>query len=210
MLAIKLKDANAFRGTLEQIFAKFPDAAEKKSFGSTTYYRFKTPAGANQNPAFDIQRQGNQQRVQMGLRLPEPCLAILGDYLIASDSSSLIHQAITTQSDASKSLANELDYKLIASKISRQVGGNKPGLVLFDRPEEGLRFLYDLATADDTRNALAARSGENEFFKTIDGALKDHPLPPFSVLQKYLAPSGGMVTSDETGFHYTAFALKRK
>lgn len=210
MLAIKLKDANAFRGTLEQIFAKFPDAAEKKSFGSTNYYRIKTPNNPNQNPVLEIQRQRNQQRVQMGLRLPEPCLAILGDYLVGSDSSALIHQAITTQSDASKSLANELDFKLIASKISRQVGGNKPGMVVFNRPEESLRFLYDLATADETRNALNARSGENEFFKTIDGALKEHPLPPFSVLQKYLAPGGGMVTSDETGFHYTAFALKRK
>ena len=26
----------------------------------------------------------------------------------------------------------------------------------------------------------------------------------------YLAPGGGVVTNDETGFHYTAFALKRK
>ena len=36
------------------------------------------------------------------------------------------------------------------------------------------------------------------------------PLPPFPVLAQYLAPGGGMLTSDETGIHYTGFVLKRK
>jgi hypothetical protein len=35
-------------------------------------------------------------------------------------------------------------------------------------------------------------------------------LPPFEVLQRYLAPGGTVVVDDETGLHYTDFSLRRK
>ena len=40
--------------------------------------------------------------------------------------------------------------------------------------------------------------------------MDEQPLPPFAVLQRYLAPGGVTVTDDETGLHYTAFSLRRK
>jgi hypothetical protein len=125
------------------------------------------------------------------------------------DSSTALHQCIVTSNDAKTSLANELDYKLIAAKIKRQVGGDAAGMVVFSRPEQGMRFLYDMAQGEDARRFLDRRSEDNPFVRDIDEALKDNPLPPFSVLAKYLAPSGGMVTADETGFHYMTFSLKR-
>jgi hypothetical protein len=119
-------------------------------------------------------------------------------------------ECVLTSSDLSRGLANSLDYKLIASKIKRQQGGNAPGLVQFSRPEEGLRFWYDIATADNTKQLLARQSDNNQFFGTLDKALKDHPLPPFSVLSQYMSPGGGMMVNDETGLHYSSFTLKRK
>ena len=82
--------------------------------------------------------------------------------------------------------------------------------ITFNRPEEGMRFLYDLATGDEARGALSSRAGDNNFLQSVDSALKENPLPPFAVLSKYLAPGGGLVTNDETGFHYLGFTLKRK
>jgi hypothetical protein len=117
---------------------------------------------------------------------------------------------IITKSDPSLSLAKELDFKLIASKIKRQVDGAKPGFITFSRPEEGFKVLYEMATGDDTRKRLAEAATDNGFFGALDGALSRNELPPFAVLAQYLAPSGGMVTSDETGFHYTGFVLQRK
>lgn len=197
LLAIKLKDAKSFQNTLNVIVGKYENVFTKTSFGGVTYYQAPSP----QNP------NGEERPL---LRRPEPCLAILGDHLLLTDSSQLLHEAIVTKSDPSLSLANELDYKLIASKISRQVGGSKPGLVSFNRPEVGMRALYDLATSETTRDRLSSQAESNEFFRALNNALRDNPLPPFAVLAQYLAPGGGMLTNDETGFHYTSFTLRRK
>ena len=73
-----------------------------------------------------------------------------------------------------------------------------------------MRFLYGLATGERTRQALGKRAKNNRFLKSLDSALKENPLPPFAVLQRYLAPGGALVVDDETGIHYTAFSLRRK
>jgi hypothetical protein len=147
--------------------------------------------------------------VELQLRVPEPCVAILGDYLVLTDSVPFLKQCVVAESDSEKSLAAALDFKLIASKVSRQAGGVKPGMLTFNRPEEGMRMLYDLAQGDDVRQMLGRQAANNDFFRSVEQAMKDNPLPPFAVLARYLAPAGGMMTSDETGFHYTSFGLKR-
>lgn len=196
VVGVKLTDAKAFEPTLEKIMVKYPDRLEKQSYLGTTYYKLNFPV-----------RPG--QEVPANLRRPEPCFAIVGDYLILSDSVKFFEHCVKTITTG-KTLANEVDYKLIASKIARQAGGQKPGFVQFSRPEEGMRMLYDLATSDDTRQNLARQAENNDFFKRLDATLKEHPLPPFQVLAKYLAPAGAMITQDETGFHYMSFGLKRK
>lgn len=197
LVGLKLTDAKVFQATLEKIMAKYPEALEKKTFGSTTYYRLTLRMG----------REG--QEPPENIRAPEPLFAIVGDYLLASDSVKFFEHCVTTTSTG-KTLSGELDYKLIASKISRQAGGQKPGLVIFTRPEEGLRMLYELANSESTRKNLSRQAENNEFFKRLEDSLKEHPLPPFAVITKYLAPSGAMMTQDETGFHYMSFTLKRK
>ena len=137
------------------------------------------------------------------MREPSACFAILGDYLLLTDSEKLLHEAILSKSDPSRGLAKELDFKLIASKISRQPGGDKPGLISFNRPEEGMRNLYEIAASQQTRTWLGERSENNQALKALHEALGDNPLPPFSVVQKYLAPGGAMMVNDETGFHHT-------
>ena len=83
-------------------------------------------------------------------------------------------------------------------------------MLSFERTEESLRFAYDLANADTTRDGLKRLSSENKFFKGLDQALVDNPLPPFEVLAQYMAPGGSVMTNDETGFHYMSFVLRRK
>jgi hypothetical protein len=202
IVAVKLTDAKTFQPILERIMTKYPNALEKQSFNGTTYYTINLPQPPNQPDEENIRR-------------PSPCLAVVGDYLIFSDSVKFFEHCIKTQSTG-KTLANEVDYKLIASKIARQSGGAKPGFVQFSRPEEGMKLLYDLATSENTKRNLAdqAENSRSEFgrdiFKRLDDTLKKNPLPPFKVLAKYLAPAGAMMTQDETGFHYMSFGLKRK
>ncbi len=208
MLAIKLKDAEAFRKTMDRVATKFEQGLEKESFGGVSYYRVKVPEGGNQR-RIEAERQGGNVRVQLNVRTPEPCFFILDDYVCFTDSTSLLRECIATRNDPEKSLGKALDYRLIASKISRQTGGNAPGMIVFNRPEVGLRAIYELARNENMRQMLAQRGESNPFLKSLDKALQDNPLPPFSVISKYFAPVGGMVTNDETGFHYMTFGLKR-
>jgi hypothetical protein len=83
-------------------------------------------------------------------------------------------------------------------------------MIAFNRPEEAMRQVYEMATSDTMRGALKGQAANNPFMKSLDDALTTNPLPPFAVLAKYLAPGGALLTSDETGFHYMAFSLRRE
>ncbi|MCI0358549.1 MAG: DUF3352 domain-containing protein [Planctomycetaceae bacterium] len=221
LIGIKLKDAKAFEPLMQKVFDKYADRFEKKSYAGTAYWSVKLPEGrrgrgVGRGPfgtRFRVEGQppaDGQPQEGPALRQPDPCIALVGDYLVGSDSFAALEAAINAHNDPSRRLAGELDYKLIASKIKRQIGGDAPGFVQFARPEEGLRFWYEMAQAEDTRRMLARGAENNSLLKEVDQALKDNPLPPFSVLAKYLAPSGAMMVSDETGYHYMSFTLKRE
>jgi hypothetical protein len=126
-----------------------------------------------------------------------------------TDSDRFLKRILVTMGNNSKSLANQLDYKLIASRIRQQAGQQEPAMISFSRPEEVLKSLYELATSDSTQTALSGQAENNQFFKVLDRALKDSPLPDFEVIAKYLSPRGAMTLSDETGLHTISFTLKR-
>jgi hypothetical protein len=107
-------------------------------------------------------------------------------------------------------LASALDFKLIASKIARQPGGERPAMMSFDRPETGWKYMYDLAQADRTKDRLRESAANNPFFKALNEGLTDNPLPPWSAMSRYLAPQGGMIVNDDSGVHYMQFSLRRK
>jgi hypothetical protein len=203
LFGVKLSEPVAFRDTLEKLLAPFQDQLEEKKYAGVAYYR--SPPLLQRNRERDDDGEGNSL-----VRRPTPCIAILGDYLLLTDSEKLLQEAILTKSDPGRGLAKELDFKLIASKISRQPGGDNPGLLSFNRPEEGMRNLYEIARSQETRDWLGQRKEDSRAAKALHDALNDNPLPPFSVVQKYLAPGGAVMVNDETGFHHTAFTLKRE
>ncbi len=195
LIAFKLNDAVAAQKTLNRIMDKF-DFFSKVSNRGTSYYTAQIPDSRNgDRPDF--------------VRKPVPCLAIVGNYLMFTDSDRFLKRTLVTKANNSKSLANQLDYKLIASRIRQQAGRQKPSMISFSRPEEVLKSLYELATSNSTQTALAGQAENNQFFKVLDRALKDSPLPDFEVIAKYLSPRGAMTLSDETGLHTISFTLKR-
>jgi hypothetical protein len=197
LIAIKMNDSQATQRVIDRLAQRFSEQLTKKSYGGVTYYQGQPPPNRdNVNPEV--------------VRIQDGCMAILDDYLVLSDSSKLLQQVILTKSDPSRTLANELDFKIIASKIQRQLGDARAGMIAFNRPEEQMRQLYEMATSDAIRGALKGQAANNPFFKTVDDALTTNPLPPFAVLAKYLAPGGGLLTNDDTGFHYMAFSLRRE
>ncbi|MEZ6110261.1 MAG: hypothetical protein R3C99_04505 [Pirellulaceae bacterium] len=202
MLAFKMKDGKTFSGTLDKLLAKVAPNAEKKSHRGATYYRFE-PGG----------RRARERRERLEgndlFRRPEPLVGILGDYVILTDSVRFFEEVVASSKNDS-SLAGELDFKLIASKFKQHSQGEKPALVSFSRPEEGMRLLYELATSESTRGRLSSAAENNGFFRAIHEALEANELPPFAAIARYLAPTGALLINDETGLHYTAFGLKRE
>jgi hypothetical protein len=195
LVGVRLKNPDALKPALDKVLQKYADRVEKQRYGVVNYWSIRVPRPPMRENAPPLRQQ-------------QPCVGIVGDYLLMTDSLLAFQEAVVTASDPSRGLANSLDFKLIASKIKRQPGGDAPGAIQFSRPEEGMRFWYDLALSEETKRRL--ESADNNFFRSVDQALKDHPLPPFEVLAQYLAPGGGMIVNDDTGIHYSTFTLKRK
>jgi hypothetical protein len=200
LLALKLKDqekdGDSIQKVLDGIAKKFPDSISTQTSAGKSYYCVNVPVGPDFANARELPRR------------PQPCFGIVEDYLVISDHPGIYERVLATAADSSKSLGGELDFKLISSKLQRIVGETKPAMLSFDRPEEGMRFLYDLATSDRTKERL--QQGGSLLIKSINSSMQKQPLPPFSVLQKYLAPGGSLVIDDETGIHLMNFTLKRK
>lgn len=194
VVGLRLKDAAAFQPVFDKLTSSFAAQLSRQNYGGVTYYELTT---ALPNP----NNQGEPRR---------PCVGILGSDLVIADRASAFHRAVAAASDPANSLAEALDYKLVASKISRQPGGPAAAMISFNRPEEGMRMVYDLLTADQTRERLRRGAQQSELLRGLNRAIEQNPLPPFAVLQQYLAPGGGVLSDDETGIHYTSFALRRK
>ena len=213
LVGFKLKETEPVAKTLDGLAKKYEQVVHRRSYAGTEFYQVIPPERPRRKPDPDRKPDPNRPQPKPDPnrpRPPQPCLGILADYLVITDRSATFEKVIATSRSPKASLADELDFKLIAAKIARQCGGTKPAMISFNRPEEGMRFLYDLATADQTRDQLRRRAENNPFFSSVQTALEDNPLPPFAVLQQYLAPGGAMVIDDDSGIHYTAFTLRRK
>lgn len=196
LVGVRLVDAAGFQSTLEKMMTKGGATAAKQSYRGITYYQFQT---------------GRQQDTDATLvRPPTPCLGLVGDYLLLSDSTKCLEAAIASKYDGSQALADELDFKLIASRIEQYPGTTLPGMLAFQRPEESMRSFYELAMSPAIRLQLEEAAKTNSALRALHTALQDNPLPPFADIAKYLAPAGGLMVNDETGIHYTAFGLKRE
>lgn len=198
--SIRLKDPAAAAKLLEKVYQAQQASLAIATSGEHRYYQVKLPA-ANARPSGPAPEEPR----------PTPCFGILDEYLLFANRPAMFQKAIATRDNPFDGLAESLEFKLVASRIARQTRGVKPALIRFDRPEEGMRFLYQLAQSERGREQLR-RQGErgDVVARTLLQALQDHPLPPFSALERYFAPAGAMLVDEPTGLHFTAFVLARR
>jgi hypothetical protein len=193
----KLKEPEKFQGVLDKIGEKFSEQLKKESYGVMNYYRFSPPQ-FEENPNPDAPRP------------PMPCFGILGDYLLIGNQPAALEQAVLASQDTSHSLAGTDDYQRIMDVVKELPGGEEPTAISFARPEESMRFLYELATSEASRKRLAEQAESNDYFARLNEALEKNPLPPFEVIGKYFAPSGALLVDEETGWQYINFTLRRE
>jgi len=142
---------------------------------------------------------------RQNLRRPTPCMVVYDNHLIISDSIEAVKELLSTGAGRKDSLASNPEFQEMMQEIERQIGGPQAGAMIFSDPEKALKNFYDLAQDGRNRDRLREAGGENRFARRLDEILEETPLPPFEVLAKYMTAGGGVMTNDETGFHYFTF-----
>jgi hypothetical protein len=191
----KLKDPDKLRPVLDKLGEKYTEAFTKETYGAMSYYKF-SPPGLDERPD--------------AANMPRPCVGILGEYLLIANQQAGLEQVVLASEDPTRSLASTEDFQTITEVIKQLPGGEAPIGITFARPEESLRFLYELANSEQTRKQLAKQGEENEFFGKVGDVLDRNPLPPFEVIAKYFSPSGAMMVEEETGWQYIDFSLRKE
>ncbi len=105
-----------------------------------------------------------------------------------------LEQAVRNDDDV-RPLSESEDFKAVAEHFEEGALA-----VVYSQPAEGYRRMYDML-----RNGKAVESfpGMDELFSKIDFA----KLPPFEVVEKYMAPTGGYWIGDENGVYMESFSL---
>jgi hypothetical protein len=198
LVALRLKNKEAQEGVakaLQTVFKKNEQALKRVGAAGKEFYQVIVP---ERGPG---PRRGGP---------PELCFGVLENYLVITTRPSLYLKALATLDTPDESLQSAMDFKLVMSKISDRKGSAKPAAVIFQRPEEGYRAIYTMITGGESRENMRRSAERSGFMRTINSALEANPLPPFSVLERYLAPQGAYIIDDATGLHYSAFTLRRK
>ncbi len=196
--AFKLKDPEAFQTRVIDNVVRVIEARTEVLKGSAgkLNYRYVKVGRGNTGPNTPV-------------RQPEICFGIHDDYLLIADSKYMITQIAECISGTNPKLLDSIEYQLISERITAQLQEKECSGITYARPEETLQLFYELARDESNRDRLRQIADRNGFFKALLAALEKHDLPPFSVIAKYLAPSGGFLVEEETGMHYMSFSLRR-
>lgn len=194
LVGLRIKDVKAAQNLLARVADEQRPFLLAHEYAGQKFWRVTPPTLSDQPP--------DESR-------PALCFGLADDYLLLADRVEVYEKALATRLDGAQSLAESLEFKLVASRARREAQGAEMVLLNFNRPEEMMRYLYSLAADEKVRQRLQ-RSGErNVLLGSMSGALEANPLPPFSVVQQYLAPGGAVLVEDDAGLHYTAFGLRR-
>lgn len=152
-------------------------------------------------------RQG-RRNMPKGMRAPEPCMMILGDWVLFSDSRKLMQRAANANREARPRLVNVPEYELVSSELGGKLDGEKPFLVSFLRAADYIKQFYDLSQSPDTKKFLRQAAERNPAAAKFVALLERNQLPPFEEFEKYFAPSGTFAYDEPSGMHMGSFTLK--
>ncbi|MEC7109719.1 MAG: hypothetical protein VXX11_06865, partial [Planctomycetota bacterium] len=109
------------------------------------------------------------------------------------------------RADALESNGEFLD---VLAEVERQTGSSRAGMLMYSRPQEVLRNFYELGVNEENRQRIMDAGDDNPFLGRLGDRLNNVDLPSFDVIEKFLTSSGGVMTSDESGFHYFSFGFR--
>jgi hypothetical protein len=191
-LAADVVDEAAAAETLRTVVDKHPDLFEERNFGNVTYYAI-TP---------DWWKQMDEAE-----RPINPFVAVMTGHVFVGGSCQLFEQVIAARDGTIERLVDSNDYARIVATLGRETTGTTPAMSLISRSEESLRHMYELLTADSTREFIEERAEESPLLSKLAEALNEHQLPPFETLLQYMGPGGGVLYDTDSGYHGISFTL---
>lgn len=153
-------------------------------------------------------RRPGRRNMPAGMRAPEPCMMVLGDWVLFSDSRKLMQRVASANREAMPRLLNVPEYELVSSELGGKLDGEKPFLVSFLRAADYIKQMYDLAQSPDTKKFLRRAGENNPVAAKVVALLERNELPPFEEFEKYFAPSGTFAYDEPSGMHLGSFTLK--
>lgn len=213
VLALKLRDTKRMAELLARISARNEAMIEPASYAGKEFYAVRVLPQRPEQPRGPIPSEAPPQVAPPSEQLPQPtppspCFGLLDDYLVMTSDRRVYEELILT-ARSNHGLADELEFKLILSKARRLAGTEEPVWLSFRRPELQMRTLYEWVASERFRQRAARLAESNRFWKAVDAALADYPLPRFEALAHYFAPGGAVLADDGAGLHYTSFTLRR-
>jgi hypothetical protein len=193
ILAIELNDEAGAQQVLDAIINRGnPDRFERRQFGQATYYAIKSPF--DEMPA--EQRPFN------------PFVGVFDKHFFAGTSTNLFEKLVAARQGETPRLADSDEYSRVAGTFSDATAGVPPAIVVVQRPEMSWKFWYELLQQQSTRDFIEQAAADNEIVERFAAILRDGALPPFEVIKKYVAPSGGVLYDTDNGFHGITFSLR--
>ncbi len=219
--AFELHDPQTANAALAKFHGKRPqDVSIETISGSVVYFinsdsmpgaerarKRREAAQARRELAGRPQNEASRQ-FRETLRKPEPCVVILGNWAVYSDSRKMMERLIQANRGSVDRLIAVPEYDLIISELGGKLDGEKPFLISFLKGADYVRQMYDLAQSPDTRKFLRARSKENPVAGQIVDLLERDELPPFEKFELYFAPSGFFGYDEPNGIHFGMFTLR--
>ncbi len=191
--ALEITDSLAAKEVIAKIRDRRPNDLQVETIDGNVVYFGRRPGRGNM-PA--------------GMRAPEPCMMVLGDWVLFSDSRKLMQRAASANREALPRLLNVPEYELVSSELGGKLDGEKPFLVSFLRAADYIKQMYDLAQAPDTKKFLRKAGENNPVAAKFVALLERNELPPFEEFEKYFAPSGTFAYDEPSGIHLGSFTLK--
>lgn len=186
LFAIALEDVKGFQAGFNKIIDIANASPKKREFQGTTIYDFEIPEMPN------VQGENIKGPIS---------LAIAKDNVFISTDPALLEQVLR---GGGETLANTPEYQAVAKQFPAT-----SSTISFARPEDQARSMYDMIKGGQFKAAIEqgakAGGGNAEVPEVIDVK----KIPEFSVIAKYLSPSGAYAVPDDEGVTFTQFSLAK-
>ncbi len=193
LLAVALEDSKKFQNTLNKLVVVTGGTPKKREFQGLTIYDFEVPEMPNNNP----NAPGGNVKFKGPISV-----TIAKETLFLANEPTLLEQVLRGGGPA---LADSASYQTVAKEIPDQVS-----ILSYVRPEEQARISYDMVKSGQFEKALenTAVAGGPDMSK-LSKIFDKEKLPDFSIFAKYLSLGGGYGVTDDDGFTWTNFTLRK-